>query len=236
MKYEIVIDTETAGNIYKPETIRTYDIGWVVKATARSGGDIVARRSFVVRETWENSGLMDSAYYANKLPLYREGIERGTWRVLPLNTIRQRLLLDMVECRAYELYAYNCAFDKGALNTTITAYSHGYISEFMPINVQYMDVMTYAQDVVCMTPDYIKWAIDNGQLSEKGNVKCTAEAVYRYITKNVEFAEAHTAAEDAAIEAAILDYARRHHGPRRGSFEGRNRWAKVKALREQLGL
>lgn len=236
MKYEIVLDTETAGNIYRPETIRVYDIGWVVKATARSGGDIVARRSFVVRETWENSGLMDSAYYADKLPLYREGIERGTWRVLPLNTIRQRLLLDMVEYRVHELYAYNCQFDKNALNTTINAYSHGYINEFVPANVAYRDIMTYAQDVVCMTENYISWAIDNNQVSEKGNIKCTAEAVYRYITKGVGFVESHTAAEDAVIEGAILDYARRHHGPRKGSFEGRNRWAKVKALREQLGL
>lgn len=231
-KHDIVLDTETAGNINDKTSLRVYDMGWVIA----SKGEVVARRSFVVRETWENSGLMDTCYYKDKLPTYRAGIATGEWEVKPLNTIRQYLLLDMVTYKCNEVYAYNSAFDNGALNATIEAYSKGYVREFLPESIPYLDIMTYAQDRLCCTEKYIRWALDNNQISEKGNIRCTAEALYRYITGNYGFEEAHTAADDAAIEAAILHHARRHGGPRKGSYTGPNRWRKVADLRKQLGL
>lgn len=230
-KKYLVIDTETAGNIHKPETIRVYDIGWTVQ-DAR--GNVLARRSYIVRETWENSALMDSAYYANKLPQYREGIERGAWSVRPLNTIRQHMLLDMVEHGISEVYAYNCDFDRKALNSTITAYSKGYVTEWLPSSVAWLDVWGYAQDTICATADYIKWAIERDALTESGNVSTNAEWVYRYLSKNEGFIEAHTAADDADIEAYILRVARSK--PRKGSFECGSRWRKLKELRAQLGI
>lgn len=232
-KHNIVIDTETAGDIRDRASLRVYDMGWTVST---GKGDIVARRSFIVRETWENSGLMDTCYYRDKLPVYRTGIATGEWEIKPLNTVRQYLLLDMVEFKCSEVYAYNSSFDRDALNASIEAYSKGYVCSFLPDNVPYLDIMAYAQDRICMSEKYIRWAIDNNQLSEKGNIKCSAEALYRYISGNHGFVEAHTAADDAAIESAILHYARTHGGRRKGSFTGNNRWRKIANLRKELGL
>ena len=76
MKNFIVFDTETAPTVKHydrrahPETSLVYDFGWVVV----DGNDfsIKEERSFIIAETFTNHQLMNSAYYANKLPQYIE--------------------------------------------------------------------------------------------------------------------------------------------------------------------
>ena len=51
---------------------------------------------------------------------------------------------------------------------------------------------------------YIKFAEENGLVTEAGNLMTSAEACYKYITKNVDFQEDHTGLEDVAIETAIF--------------------------------
>ena len=64
-------------------------------------------------------------------------------------------------------------------------------------------VISYINDTAD-SRNYVKFCDDNEFLSEKGHRKSSAEIVYRYITKNLEFEEAHTALADTEIEAAIL--------------------------------
>ena len=41
-------------------------------------------------------------------------------------------------------------------------------------------------------------------ITEKGNISCSAEAVYSYLFKDKDFVEDHTALSDCEIEAKIL--------------------------------
>ena len=70
--YGIMIDTETANGLDDP---LAYDIGWQV---IDSHGRKYAERSFVNRDIFiHERELMQSAYYANKIPMYAEQIRSG---------------------------------------------------------------------------------------------------------------------------------------------------------------
>lgn len=228
----IVVDTETAGSVDKRSTLRVYDLGWTV---TNSKGEPLTRKSFVIKEIFENGELMDTAYYAKKLPQYREGILTGKWVVKTFAEARAALLADMVQYGCNELYAYNCNFDEAALNATMRALSNGWVDGFMPKTVKWCDIWGYAQDCICATKNYVRWAVETGSLTPSGRVSTTAESVYRYLVKDSTFIESHTAADDSWIESYILHRSR--HMPRKGSFEWKG--AKTKALnaiRAELGI
>ena len=51
---------------------------------------------------------------------------------------------------------------------------------------------------------YIETAIEQGWMSESGNITTNAECAYRYITGVYDFEESHTALDDAIIETEIM--------------------------------
>ena len=65
-----------------------------------------------------------------------------------------------------------------------------------------------AREVVATTPTYVKFCQDNGYMTNHKTPRpqTTAEILYRYITKNNQFNEAHTGLEDVLIEVKILEY------------------------------
>ena len=52
---------------------------------------------------------------------------------------------------------------------------------------------------------------ENGYLTKNGQVRKTAEIIYRYITKDNDFTESHTGLEDVMIEKEILAHCFRQH-------------------------
>lgn len=116
----LVLDTETATLPFVSEMGLTpdqkkkiaiarplvYDIGWTIGN--RTDG-ITMRRNFLVAETFSVPAVFDTAYYAEKRPLYLEMLRNGEIAVLPWNDIMEILLEDMHES-AY-VCAYNAMFD-----------------------------------------------------------------------------------------------------------------------------
>ena len=97
MAYYMVLDTETCDRYARktdqpePWNSLVYDIGFTVVDS--KAFEQVAGGSFVVAETFNNSRLMNSSYYADKLPTYREGIsldESGDWQMMNFIDIHQR--------------------------------------------------------------------------------------------------------------------------------------------------
>ena len=71
-QYFLVGDTETCNSLEEP---LPYDIGYAI--TDRYG-NIVRERSFVVAEIFvDMADVMNSAYYAEKVPMYWEDIKAG---------------------------------------------------------------------------------------------------------------------------------------------------------------
>lgn len=225
----LVLDVETAGNVKSNPC--TYDVAWSI---SDSKGAIIVERRFIVSEIFNNNSLMDTAYYAKKIPThYTPAIERGEVKVVPLQTVRLQLAVDMLEHKVDTIYTYNAKFDSHALNNTIRKCSNEFVKEFLP-GIEYRCIWGYAQDIMGCTTTYVNWCIQMGYLNENGTPSTTAEIMYRYIARDTAFVEAHTALEDVRIETKILHYLRKHHGPKAGSWKCYSRWRKLREIRDSI--
>lgn len=202
----VVLDTETAptvkhkDNNAHPETSLVYDFGYTIR---NSDNNVLRERSFVIADTFYQTSIMNSAYYADKLPLYHEGIKRDEWNVVSFLDAWRMFRADCKEFNVSTAWAYNCNFDTIALNNTLRTYSNGFAQWFFPYKMKMRDVWDYASNITS-TKGYLKFCVENGLFTLTGNPSTSAENVYRYISRETSFVEDHTALSDARIESAIL--------------------------------
>ena len=62
------------------------------------------------------------------------------------------------------------------------------------------------REVFKLDPNYKPWCMEHGFMTATNQPQLTAEVVYRYITGNENFEEAHTGLEDVRIERDIFLY------------------------------
>ena len=67
---KLVLDTETI-NLEKQFV---YDLGYTI---ADADGNVVARKSYVISQVFNNKELFATGYYSNKMPLYLERLANG---------------------------------------------------------------------------------------------------------------------------------------------------------------
>ena len=189
--------------------VLAYDCGWVVADTR---GNIYRKRSFVNRDIFVyERELMDSAYYASKIPQYVEDIREGRRTMASTYEIRQVMLQDMEDYRTRIVVAHNARFDLNAYNvlerwTTKSKYRY-----WFPYGTVIWDTMKMATSVILKMPTYRKFCEENDYLTPRGKLRSTAEVLHRFISGNNEFDEAHTALEDVLIETEIMAYCFRQH-------------------------
>ena len=195
----LVIDTETANSIEQP---LPYDIGYAISDRY---GNIAVERSFVVAEIFlDHKEMMKSAYFAEKIPHYWEDIKNGTREIKSIFNIRKQIKADMKEWNVKKVGAYNMGFDKRALNNLIRYCSKSFIRWFFPFGTEFFCIWNMACQVVLNSTSYIKFALQNGFVSEKDNIQTSAEVCYRFLKKQVDFVESHTGLEDVRIEVEIM--------------------------------
>lgn len=215
IKYLIGLDTETCNGIATDKGLDlsqslVYDIGWAI---TDKRGNIYKTRSFIVREVFYGmSDLMDTCYYAEKLPRYKEDIINGTRIVANFFTIRNAFIEDMKEYNINTVFAHNARFDVNALNNTIRYITKSRLRYFFPHNIEIWDTLKMAK-VIAMQKGYRTFCEANGLMTKHKTprVKMTAEVLYRYIIGNTEFTESHTALEDVLIEVLILKQCFKQH-------------------------
>lgn len=195
----LVIDTETANSIEQP---LPYDIGYAI---CDRYGNIVIERSFLVAEIFlDHKEMMKSAYFAEKIPQYWEDVKKGTREIKSIFNIRKQIKADMKEWNVKKVGAYNMGFDKRALNNLIRYCSKSFIRWFFPFGTEFFCIWNMACQVVLNSTSYIKFALQNGFISEKDNIQTSAEVCYRFLTKQIDFIESHTGLEDVRIEVEIM--------------------------------
>lgn len=214
ISYKIVIDTETCPldkdlNKVTPNNMFVYDIGWAV---VDKRGKVYKTQSFINADIFlDEKELMQSAYYANKIPNYWEDIKNGSRILASFFNIRQALLEDITEYEVTEIYAHNMRFDYGSLNNTQRWETKSKYRYFFPSDVTICDTLKMARDVVAKTPSYKTFCKENGYMTKNNQPRLTAEILYRYISGEEDFIESHTGLEDVLIEKEILAYCYRKH-------------------------
>lgn len=201
-----MLDTETCplitSNEVRPDNMWVYDIGLAV---IDRKGNVYDTRSFVISDIFQSEPeLMKSAYYADKIPKYLEDLQNGTRKMVSFYTARKELIDLMKKYDTNIIVAHNARFDYGTLQNTQRWLTKSKYRYFFPKGTQIWDTMKMATDTICKQPTYKKWCKNNGYLTARGQVRKTAEILYRYITGNDDFIEKHTGLEDVMIEKEIF--------------------------------
>jgi len=120
-KLYMVVDTETAtlpfanelsnGDPDKKKRIAiarplVYDIGWTI---CDREGNIYTRKQFLVAETFSVPAIFNTAYYAEKRPIYLDMLMKGETTVLPWAAIIELFVEDLSTVDA--VGAFNSMFD-----------------------------------------------------------------------------------------------------------------------------
>ena len=199
-KYLMVLDVETTNNIMEKGAANdglVYDIGFTI---TDKKGNIYAKRSFAVKEIFEWTDLMNTAYYKQKLPLYFERLKKGLIEKASIWDIRKRIKKAMEMFDIKEVYAYNASFDYTTLNNTVRYLSGSACRWFFPYGTQICDIWHIACQVLG-TQKTFQW---ENVRNEKGNLITNAERMFAYLSQNEDFEEEHTGLADAIVETQIL--------------------------------
>ena len=202
-------DTETAGEIMKA---LVYDFGGG-KTTLRDGSLSKTMNYINYNVFYEKQEMMQSAYYANKLPSYRDEIWSGEREVFDIMDIRAKVHKYFKENNITVVCAHNARFDIRALNNTVREASNGKVKYFFPYGIEVWDTLKMARQVLGKMPTYRKFCEDNNYMTNHviPRPRYTAEIIYKFITKDLSFQEAHTGLKDVEIETEILAYLVKQH-------------------------
>lgn len=197
--YYLTIDTETANGLDDPIV---YDIGGCVHDKK---GNSYKTFSFIIYETFCGmKDLMESAYYADKIPMYEKEIKEGKRKIVKWATAKKFIENLCKEYNIKAIIAHNARFDYKATATTQRYLTKSKYRYFLPYGVPLWDTLKMAKDTICKQKTYIKWATENGYTMKNGTPRATAEILYRYISCQNDFIENHTGLEDVLIEKEIF--------------------------------
>jgi hypothetical protein len=212
--YRVVLDTETCPldkdfEGVDPNNMWVYDVGYAI---VDKRGKVYRERSFINADIFLNEKLlMNSSYYANKIPQYWEDIKSGKRVLTSFYNIRKTLLEDIAEFEVEEIYAYNMRFDYLSLNNTERWLTKSQYRYFLTKDLVICDIMKMARDVIAPMPTYKRFCEEHGYMTKNNRVQLKAETLYKFITKDLDFIESHTGLEDVMIEKEILAYCYRQH-------------------------
>lgn len=194
----IVFDTETTNTIDDPIF---FDIGWAV---VDFDGNIYETASFVNADVFLDDDLMSCAYYAEKIPQYWQEIKAGQHKLAKLTTIHKTLTETCKRHGITILCAHNARFDYRSTNTTQRFQTGSKYRYFLPYGVELWDTLKMAREAFKNDEAYDTFCWENDYLTKRGCKRYTAEILYRFISGDNEFEEAHTGLEDVMIEKEIL--------------------------------
>lgn len=212
-KHYMVLDTETASTSRVP-----FDIAYTI---IDRKGNVVEAANYLVDEVF-NSPLgkhlvsLDD-FSRTKSEFYFTHAAQHAEMVQPIATIQKRLRAAVKKYNCV-VVAYNAEFDYKALNNFGASLGCG--ESFFTEETKIWDLWNIALYTLCDSSRYVKFANEYEFKSEKGNLKSSAEVVYRYISKDPSFIEAHTALADTEIEAAILAACLKRHKKLQTNFVG----------------
>ena len=192
----VVFDTETT-SVEKPFC---YNIGYVIYDTDQK--QILAKKDFVVEQVWHNPMLFTTAYYSNKREIYVSRMRTRQTVMDKFGYICQTMLRDFKAFNVEIAYAYNSPFDD-----KVFAYNCEWFKCNNPFdNIEIKDIRAFVHNSIAKHSHFLEWCEHNEKFTESGNYSSTAETIYQYVVRNLEFVEEHTALADSLIELEILNY------------------------------
>ena len=199
----IVFDTETIDI----KDLDIFDFGFTVIDTETK--QEIAKGSYLISEIY-NTPLFERAYYYNKnKEVYEKKVKEGIIELVTLAEARALFNKAIIDNKVDVIGGFIIDFDIRALNFNFSKYcgeTNPITKEKLAKSRQVVDISLLFSLLEKKYGDYIEWCQQYGHVTDKGNIKSTAEVIYKYITNNHEHEEEHTAYSDTVEEAAVLQY------------------------------
>lgn len=208
-KKVLVIDVETID-------IRRLDIYELGYALLDLETGEIETKGFVLKEVYEADLFPKAYFYKLKKDRYQQLLDNNTLELMTVEEAKNRLNKVFKENREDIAYisAFNMGFDMRALNFTFNKYlnregkSQLTYEKFMKIGMKPIDTAVLFA-VYESTNGCYKCFCDKKKsdfYTPKGNIKTTAEIVYKYVSNDLDFEEEHMGIYDAEIEANIFEW------------------------------
>lgn len=191
-----VFDTETIG-LNKPFC---YNVGMIIADT--DSGAILKKYEWIIEQIWHNLPLFETAYYADKRPIYVKRMKARKIKMKKWEQVTQEMRKIFKQYKVTAAYAYNSQFDEKVFNFNCNWFKTQNPFENLPV----YDIRGYAHSKICTTEKYMDFCDMNNRLTKFGNYSTTAESVFQYLSENASFKEEHTALADSVIEWDILKH------------------------------
>lgn len=191
----IVFDTETIGI----EKTFCYDLGYVVLDVESK--KIIAQREFVIEQVWSNKALFETAYYADKKPLYVSKMRGRKAKLVNWGTAIGAMIKDIKQYEIESAYAYNADFDIRVFDFNADWYKTRNPLDYVKV----FDIWGYTSEAIVngLAEDYVAFTTENALMSDCGNIKNNADSWGKFFC-GMEWDEEHTALEDSLVECKIL--------------------------------
>lgn len=138
---------------------------------------------------------------AEKIAKYETALKCKTISKNRIATIFKKMKADLEKYQVAYAYAYNCAFDIDKFKRTAIKYKLENPIENIPV----FDIWAYAMNHICWNADYLEWARENQIITASGKfISTSVESVTKFLHKDLEFVEDHTALSDTQFELEIL--------------------------------
>lgn len=189
-----IFDTETI-DLKKPFC---YNVGYIIRNTDTN--EIVVKHDFVVREVWNNKMLFNTAYYADKQPIYVSRMKGRTTDKRKWTEVVEIMETEFKQFGVQHAYAYNSGFDERVFEFNCEWFKTTNPLETIAVH----DIRALAMATICTETDYTDFCENYELFTDSGNYSTTAEALCRYIWNNPDAEEEHTALCDSEWENEIL--------------------------------
>lgn len=212
--YYVVFDTETVNSLDNP---LMYDLGFAV---IDKKGNVYEHYSLVIGDIYCGmKDIMQTAYYNEKLPKYEKALAKGERKIVSIYTARKIFYNVCKKWNVKAVIAHNARFDYKATTQTLRYITKSKTRFFLPYGIELWDTMKMANDTICKEKGYISFCKKNGYICKNGQVRKTAEILYRYISGNNDFIEEHQGLDDVLIEKEIfVTCMRKHKKMRKNAF------------------
>lgn len=197
MKY-LMFDTETANDIDCP---LCYDFGFSV---IDEQGKVYEQGSYVIADIFLDNSLMQTAYFAEKIPQYWQDIKDGKRILRRWKTVRAIIRDVIAQHQIDYVVAHNARFDYSSTATTQRYLTCSKWRYFFPYGTKFLDTLKMSRATFKNDEEYVAFCESNQFLNTYGKPQFTAEVLYRFLTNDIEFVESHTGLEDVEIETQIF--------------------------------
>lgn len=217
-KLDVIIDIETVIVLAKNNDREAFSNAiFNVGITIQHKGGVIYAQNICIRDIWLQPEHRIIDFYRKNFTeedfdIHFFGFD-DFYRELFIPMLKE-IKKQSAKCR---LWSFNASFDRRGFIDNLTKYDI-----YMPeaINNNWKCIMVLASNIIAMSPrKYYNFLIEQEYLTKKGefitikgNYKTSAEAMYRFISKNIDFIEAHKGKEDSLIEGEILEWCKKKSG------------------------